>query len=144
MSARLFLIVMLLSLPFAAKAERLKRFPGYEVHYNVVRTDFLTPAVAASYGITRSKTRGLLTVSVLKQNGKGSVAVASALAATAVNLNSQLHNIDMREVREGKAVYYIGEFRISPPETLKFTVSARPQPSVALDFEFSHPFYQSK
>lgn len=143
MSARLFLVVLLLSLPFAVQAERLKRFPGYEVHYNVVRTDFLTPAVAKSYGISRSKTRGLLTVSVLKLDGKGSVAVASQIAASAVNLNSQLHGIAMREVREGKAVYYIGEFRISPPETLKFTISARPQPTTPLEVEFSQPFYRN-
>lgn len=142
MKARLLLIMLLLALPFAAQAERSKRFPGYEVHYNVVRSDFLTPAVAKSYGINRSKTRGLLTVSVLKLDGKGSVAVASALTATAVNLNAQLSAIDMREVREGKAIYYIGEFRISPPETLKFTINARPQPATPLTVEFSQPFFE--
>lgn len=142
MKARLLLIMLLLALPFAAQAERSKRFPGYEVHYNVVRSDFLTPAVAKSYGINRSKTRGLLTVSVLKLDGKGSVAVPSALTATAVNLNAQLSAIDMREVREGKAIYYIGEFRISPPETLKFTINARPQPTTPLTVEFSQPFYE--
>lgn len=141
MRVRAWFFVLLL-IPLGASAERLQRFPGYEVHYNVVRTDFLTPAVAKSYGINRSKTRGLLTVSVLKLDGKGSVAVASALSATAVNLNAQLYAIDMRQVREGRAIYYIGEFRISPPETLKFKIEARPQPALPLTVEFEQTFFE--
>lgn len=142
MRARLFVILLLLAIPIASHAERVKRFPGYEIHYNVVRTDFLTPAVAKSYGINRSKTRGLLTVSVLKLDAKGSLAVASQLSASAVNLNSQLYAIDMREVREGKAIYYIGEFRLSPPETLKFAINAQPQTATPLTVEFSQAFFE--
>lgn len=130
-----------LAIPFAADAERVKRFDGYEVHYNVVRTDFLTPAVAKSYGINRSSTRGLLTVSVLKYDGKGSLAVPSAVSAYSVNLNSQLNTIAMREIREGKAVYYIGEFRVSPPETLKFGIETKPKADTPLNVEFSQQFF---
>lgn len=136
-----FALVLLLALPFGATAERVKRFDGYEVHYNVVRTDFLTPAVAKSYGINRSSTRGLLTVSVLKYDGKGSLAVPSAVSAYSVNLNSQLNTIAMREIREGKAVYYIGEFRVSPPETLKFGIEAKPKPDTPLSVEFNQSFF---
>lgn len=137
----LFALCLVLAIPLGAKAERVKRFDGYEVHYNVVRTDFLTPAVAKSYGINRSSTRGLLTVSVLKYDGKGSLAVPSAVSAYAVNLNSQLNTIALREIREGKAVYYIGEFRVSPPETLKFGISAKPRADTPLNVEFSQGFY---
>lgn len=132
---------LVLAIAFNAAAERVKRFDGYEVHYNVVRTDFLTPAVAKSYGINRSSTRGLLTVSVLKQDGKGSLAVPSAVTAYSVNLNSQLNTIAMREIREGKAVYYIGEFRVSPPETLKFGIQAKPKADTPLNVEFNQKFF---
>ena len=35
--------------------------------------------------------------------------------------------IRTREIRDGNAIYYIGEFGVANEETLKFDVQARPQ-----------------
>lgn len=34
----------------------------------------------------------------------------------------KVHAIKMRSVEEGSAIYYIGDFGIAPPDTLRFTL----------------------
>ena len=59
--------VLALHWPLSATAEQSDFFGDYTVHYNALPTDVLQPAVARSYGITRSKNRVLLNVSALKK-----------------------------------------------------------------------------
>jgi hypothetical protein len=48
----------------------------------------------------------------------------------------------VREIRDGNAIYYIGEFGVANEETLKFKVTARPQGSQeSVEVEFSQDFY---
>lgn len=118
-----FVLPLLLLAGSPALAERSQSFGDVVVHYNAITTDTLTPEVARAYAITRSKYRGLLTVSVLKPDKLGmSQPVAAGVKAYAVNLSEQLRNIPMREIREGTAIYYIGEFSVAPQEVLRFTV----------------------
>ncbi|MEO6147995.1 MAG: DUF4426 domain-containing protein [Sulfuriferula sp.] len=148
--ANLTLAVSLLTLSFTAQAvqvnpaEQVVKYGDVEIHYNAMPTDELQPAVAKNYHIERSHNRGLLTIAVLRKNKLGvSEPVPAELTATVVNLNSQLAEIDMREVKEGGAVYYLGEFRITPPDTLKFNVTAKPAGATRkYKAEFSRPFFQ--
>jgi len=111
-----------------ASAERFQDFGDYVVHYNALTTDFLTPQVARAYGIRRSRSRALLTVSVMRRGLAGAtMPVAARVRAQAVNLSGQLRRIPMREVREENAIYYLGEFRLSGSETLDFTLEVRPE-----------------
>ena len=83
--------------------------------------------MAKHYGITRSKSRGLLNIVVQKTVLNNPVEpVAAKVSAQAVNLNGQLKELDVREVREGTAIYYLSDFRVSDQETLDFTVDVRP------------------
>ena len=148
--ATLTLAASLLALPFTTHAaqsndaEQVIKYRNIEIHYNAMPTDALQPAVAKNYHIERSRNRGLLTIAVLRKNKLGvSEPVPAEITATVVNLNSQLAEIDMREVKEGSAVYYLGEFRITPPDTLKFNVSAKPKGETRkYQAEFSRPFFQ--
>jgi hypothetical protein len=118
-----FVLPLLLLAAGPALAERSQAFGDVTVHYNAITTDTLTPDVARAYDITRSKYRGLLTVSVLKPNKLGMAQpVPAKIQAYTVNLSEQLRNISMREIREGTAIYYIGEFSVAPQEVLRFTV----------------------
>ncbi|MCB1857729.1 MAG: DUF4426 domain-containing protein [Gammaproteobacteria bacterium] len=118
----------LLLLPLLAAAENSTRQAGYVVHHNAIPTALLTPEIASAYGIIRSKYRGMLSVSVIKQipNTTGT-AVTARIAASARNLTGQTREIDMREVREGEAIYYIGEFPIVHRELLTFTLDVHPE-----------------
>ena len=111
-----------------ALAENSTKVPGYTIHHNALTTDQLAPDVARSYGIQRSKNRGLLNVSVIKeQPGTTGTPVSATVTATSRNLQGVIRELAMREVRDGTAVYYLGEFPVEHAETLKFAVQVRPQ-----------------
>ena len=95
--------------------ETFKDFGNYEVHYNALRTDALTPEVARAYGIQRSANRVMLNVAVLRKEADHAPRkpVEADVKVDAYNLNGQLKNIEMRRVSEGEAIYYIGEVSIS-------------------------------
>lgn len=123
-------LLALVLVPAAAMAEQSVKFGDIEVHYNAMPTSELLPEVAKNYKLERSQTRGLLTVSVLRKNQLGvGQPIKAEVEAHVVNQYSQLGNIDLREIQEGPAIYYLGEFRMSPPDTLKFTLSVKPQGS---------------
>jgi hypothetical protein len=127
----------------AAQAEQAQKFGAFEVHYNAMLSSDLLPDVAKAYKIDRSKTRGIVTVSVLKKNAMGvAQPVPARLTAYLVNLNNQLGNIDMREIKEGTAIYYLGEFRVAPPDTLKFTVTVEANGEPRHEVTFSQKFYK--
>ena len=109
--------VLMCSVVSLAHAEKSQKFGNVEIHYNALTTDELLPEVARAYKIERSKTRGLLTISVLKKNKMGvSVPVAAKISVFATNLTQQLSQLTMREIKEGTAVYYLAEFRVAPPD----------------------------
>jgi len=102
-------------------------FGEFEVHFNALRTDELTPEVARAYGIERSANRVMLNVSLLRRDADGrTVPVDGTVTATARNLNGQLKNLTMRRITEGASVYFIGEVGISGTEILVFDIEAAP------------------
>jgi hypothetical protein len=126
-----------------AHADNSKDFGDYVVHYNSLATDLLTPEVAREYHITRSQNNGMVNITVLKKVlGSPGQPVHARVEVTATNLNGQMKMVHMREVREGNAIYYLGEFGVANEETLKFDVRVQPQGSMnSLQVEFSQDFY---
>lgn len=126
-----------------AHAEIAQKFGPLEIHYNAISTDELLPEVARAYKLERSKTRGLVTLSVLKKNAVGGLTPMPArISIYAVNLNRQLSNITLREVKEGTAIYYLGEFRMALPDTLKFTAKVDVAGEPTREFSFDQKFYK--
>ncbi len=102
-------------------------FGDYVLYFNAIRTDSLTPEVAKSYNIVRSANRALVNISMVKKEaGTTGVPVPGTVTAQAVNMNGQFKDLTLREVREGAAVYYIGDVAVAGDETLLFTVDATP------------------
>jgi len=127
----------------AVQAEQADKFGNIEVHYNAMLSTELMPDVAKTYKIDRSPTRGIVTISVLKKNAMGvAQPIPARLTAYMVNLSNQLGGIDMREIREGGAIYYLGEFRVIPPNTLKFTVTVEANGQPKRDVVFSQQFFK--
>ena len=120
-------LICALLLPLTGSAENSTRASGYTMHHNAIPTAALTPAIATGYGITRSKYRGLLNVSVIKDvAGTTGQPVTAIVKANATSLLGKTRPISMREIREGEAVYYIGEFPIIDRETLSFELEITP------------------
>lgn len=136
-------VLTLAAIPVLAQAEQAEKFGKLEVHYNAMLTSDLLPEVARTYKIDRSNTRGLVTISVLRKNAMGvGIPIAARLSAYAVNLSNQLSTIDLREIKEGAAIYYLGEFRVSPPDTLKFNVSVGASGEPNREVSFTQQFYK--
>ena len=137
-----FLLLALLSPP-SVLAENSQDVGDYVIHYNALATDMLPPAVARDYHITRSQNRGMLNITILKKVlGSPGQPVHARVDASARNLAGQYRNIRMREIREGNAIYYIGEFGVANEETMNFKVQVRPQGERDFyEVEFSQDFY---
>ena len=121
-----------------------KEIGAYQLHYNAVRSDSLTPEVARAYGIERSKNRVMLNVTVLRKDpaSTASKPVEAAVTVDARNLNGQLKNIALRRVNEGDAIYYIGETGISGSEILVFDIKATPaNESTPLEAQLRREFF---
>ena len=134
---------LLLLLPLTADAENSKDFGQFVIHYNAMATDVVPPQVARKYRITRSQNRGMINITVLKKVlGSPGQPVHARVEVNAQNLAGQGRTIHVREIREGNAIYYIGEFGVANEETLKFDVRARPQgPQEFVEVQFSQDFY---
>jgi hypothetical protein len=143
MKTPLSLLALALFLPFAVQAEQAQKFGDVEIHYNALSTNDLAPEVARNYKLTRSKSRGLLTISVLKKNSMGaSYPVPAEVKVNAITVYNQLVSVDMREIKEGSAIYYLGEYGIVPTESLKFNISVKPEGSAQpYSFEYQQSFY---
>lgn len=119
-------LLLAAALAFSAdgQAQQSQDFGDYVVHYNTLNTNLLPPQVAQAYGITRSSSRALLNVTVLKKvmNNPGTP-VDATVTATGTNLTGQLRDIEIREVRDPEgAIYYIGVFPVHHLETYNFRV----------------------
>ena len=119
--------VNVLSVDSAQATPVSKDFGDYTVHINAVNSDTLQPSMAKAYNIVRSKNRGLLTISLVKKTlSANPKPVRAKVTGKATNLTGQLKDIQIREINDGEAVYYISEFQVADKEVLDFTVYLTP------------------
>lgn len=135
--------LLLASTPYTVHAEQSQAFGDYVIHYNAFATGDLSPAIAKNYGITRSKNRALLNVAVLKKMpGTTGQPVTATVKATATNMSGQLQTLDVREVHEGNAIYYLAEINVSDQETQEFNIDVTPSPrGQAKHIQFRQQFF---
>ena len=118
----------LLMFSVSAMAENSTAIGEYVIHHNAITTDNLSPQMASAYGLQRSKGRAMLNVSVIKgKQGRMGTPVAAKIDATTRNVIGQTSTIALREVREGNAIYYIGDFPVAHRETLDFFLQVTPE-----------------
>lgn len=119
---------VLLLLPILSQAENSTKIPGFTIHHNVITTDFLAPNIASAYRIIRSKNRGMINISIIQDvEGTTGKPVSAGVSARVINLLGQSRHIPLREIREGEAIYYIGDFIIPGKEQLIFVLEVMPQ-----------------
>lgn len=127
----------------AAQAQLSERYGDYELHYSVVNTTFLEPAVAAQYGLARGSRRAIINLSLREHLEDGStVAREMSLEGRSWDLTQAQVNFDFVEVREGPALYYIGEFKFINREWRFFEINFAPEGSEeTLSLEFKQQMY---
>jgi hypothetical protein len=120
-----------------------KDFGDYEVHFNAISTDRLSPEIAKNYNIVRSKNRAMLNISIIKKvAGTPGVPVPGTVAVQVANLNGQIKDFTLREIKEAEAVYYIADIPVSNGEQLVFTVDVTPANETnRYSVKFNRQFY---
>jgi hypothetical protein len=117
-------LVLFASAGMPAQGQQAETFGDYEVHYNTLNSNMLTPEIASAYGIQRSGSRAILNITVLNRETR--TAVEAAIDVTATNLTGQRRDIELQQINDQGAIYYLGQFRIHDEETLLFDVRVRP------------------
>ncbi len=112
-------------IPASPLAGDISRLGDLELHCAALPSTELTPEAAKAYNVTPEPGRGLLTVTLMRRNGHGEAkSVPGQVYAGAINQNNQVTSIPIREVRDQGQIYYLGEYRVTPPDTLRFLVNA--------------------
>lgn len=112
----------------SVRAENSQDFGDYVVHFNALTTDLLTPKVAAEYKIRRSGNHAMLNIVVLRKVlGATAQPVTAKVTGTASNLTGQQRTLDLREIREPNAIYYIADFGVDHEDTLTFKLNVQPE-----------------
>ena len=130
------LLTLLLALP--AWAERKQSFGEYDVHYIAFNSGFLQPDIAAAAGLVRSRSQGVLNISVLKA-GKPAMAMVSG---TVKNLLGQDRPLAFKQLTEGEdAIYYLAQFPFDSRETLRFNLTVQPVGAAPVNVQFTQEFF---
>lgn len=126
---QILLAALLALLPLTAvRGENSTSSDGYTIHHNAINTTMLSPDIASRYGIQRSKYRAMLNVAVIQEvAGTTGTPVSAKVDVEAANLLGMAKAITLREVREGPAIYYIGEFSIIDGEIVRFNLKVAPE-----------------
>ncbi|MEH6578297.1 MAG: DUF4426 domain-containing protein [Amphritea sp.] len=127
----------------SAMAEQMVSHGNYMIHYNAFNSSFLQPNVAEAYGISRSKFKALLNISVLKKLDDGSTQPVSAIVSGGVtNLISQSQALSFNKIVESNALYYLADFTFADDQVLRFNLQIQPEPDQpAYDINFEQRFY---
>lgn len=134
---RIALLLMSLCLSLPALAEQKQSYGDLDVHYSAFNSGFLQPEVAAATGLVRSKTQGVVNVAVLKAG----TASSAQVSGTVKNLLGQSTALSFKEVKEGKAIYYLAQFPFEQRETLRFTLNVTAADGVPHSFDFNQEFF---
>ncbi|MDD0996074.1 DUF4426 domain-containing protein [Pseudomonas sp. TNT2022 ID1044] len=121
----LFLLTACLSVTAMAadaiKGDRQEKFGDVTVHYNTFNSTFLTPDIAKSAELVRSKHQGVINISVIK-DGKPLMAQVSG---TVKDLTSQSVPLNFKQVTEQGAIYYIAQYPVPQQETRTFEIKVQ-------------------
>ncbi len=122
------LVVMLFALlNTMVLAENAQEYDEYIVYYNAFPTDSLPPEMTKQYGLKRSKNYALVNVSVMKKGAGIPTGVKSEVTGELKNLMGQVRKLHFKEIKEGKAVYYIAQVGVQSHETVNFTIKIKPE-----------------
>ncbi|TRX73593.1 DUF4426 domain-containing protein [Pseudomonas mangiferae] len=134
---RLALMLFTLCLALPAAAERMQRFGDLEVHYNAFNSGFLQPDTAAAAGLVRSKTLGVVNVTVLKDGKPAPAQVGGEIK----DLLGKRTPLQFKEVRESGALYHLAQFPIGSREVLSFSLDIRGTDGEAHRIDFNQEIF---
>lgn len=117
--------ILLMLATGVTRAGQFEDFGDYQVHYNVFPSSFLTPEIAKQYELVRSKSIGIVNVSILRKTEDGTFKpVNGQVEGKVINDIQQNRFLAFRRIDEGDAVYFIAQFQYIDGELLTFEIKA--------------------
>ncbi len=140
--AALVAIALLLTAELAA-AEQFIEDKDYIIHYSAFTSTLIKPEVAKAYGLTRSRQRGLVNISVQRKMPEGlPKAVTSKLKGFTGQLGGSEIPLKFKLITEGDAIYYLAEFLVRDGDKMNFDINVQPTPDHApMKLSFSQAFF---
>ncbi len=138
----LTVLVLLFSAQFFAIAanKNMLIIGNTNVHYIALNSTFLTPEIASTYNIIRSKYNAFINISVLDNTLTHTPAKSVNLVRSATNLLGQKKSLIFTEVKESHAIYYLAELNFTHEETYFFTIDIF-DTGDKKTLKFQHKFY---
>ncbi|WP_282131619.1 DUF4426 domain-containing protein [Pseudoalteromonas aliena] len=139
-----FCFIAFLALAFNAHSEQMqgaqyKELGPWQVHYIAFPSTFIQPKIAKAYGLERSDYKGIVNISILK-NDADNTAQTAKLTGTARNLLGNKQTLTFKEVKEGDSIYYLAQVDYTNEEILRFEIEIQ-QSSQFQKLQFQQKFY---
>jgi hypothetical protein len=125
----------------AVSQEAVSKIGDVTVRASAIPTATLGEQVARQYGITRANNTVMLLIGVRQGSDAQETALPARITAVATDLRGRRHDIEMRELRSGDLLDYIGTIEISPPDTVRFDVTVVREGGATSQMQFSRDFY---
>lgn len=125
----------------AVSQEAVSKIGDVTVRASAIPTSTLGEQVARQYGITRANNSVMLLIGVRQGSDAQETALPARITAVATDLRGRRHDIEMRELRSGDLLDYIGTIEISPPDTVRFDVTVVREGGATSQMQFSRDFY---
>lgn len=124
----LVLMTLVLGLAAASASAEVKTFGKHQVHYSIFPSTFLQPEIAREYNLQRSRSIGIINVSMFEEDEDGRIeTIGGSIEGDVKNDIQQSRPLNFRRISEGDSVYYIAQFQYSHSELLTFEFEARPR-----------------
>jgi len=139
-----FCFIACLALAFNAhsaqeQGAQYKELGPWQVHYIAFPSTFIQPQIAKTYGLERSGYKGIVNISILK-NDTDKTAQKATLQGTAKNLLGNKQTLNFKEVAEGDSVYYLAQVDYTNEEILRFEIEIQ-QGNQFQTLKFQQKFY---
>lgn len=138
------LFFALAGITFSANSEQMqgaqyKELGPWQVHYIAFPSTFIQPKIAKAYDLERSNYKGIVNISILKNDADNTAQTAS-LHGTAKNLLGNKQTLEFKEVIEGDSIYYLAQVKFTNEEILRFDIEIK-QNNQLQKLQFQQKFY---
>jgi hypothetical protein len=142
MFKKILTFLCLLSLPFLSHGESVKKIEGFEVHYSVFNSSFISEQVAQAYKLTRGKDKAIINIAILQKQKDGSLKNVEAKVSGTQSDLIHKKTLSFQKVQEQQAIYYIAEFSFNHKETIYFKIDAKVDGRITpLHLDFNKALY---
>ncbi|WP_417760436.1 DUF4426 domain-containing protein [Shewanella sp.] len=126
---------------FSAHAEQKLHVGHYDIHYMALPSTFISPAVAQTYGIQRSRYLGLVNIVVIDTESATPSYVSVEINGIATNLLEARFKLKFREMREGSTIYYLAQLPYRDSEEINFDLSIKNKGELNTKLNFTQQFF---